>query len=63
MARALDVEDMGAVVSGRSINNLKFADDIGLLTESSTDLQSLLDRVDAESKRFGLTLSKAKTEV
>ena len=58
MARALDVEDMGAVVSGRLINNLKFADDVGLLTESSTDLQSLLDRVDEESNRFGLTISR-----
>ena len=63
MARALDVEDMEAVVSGRSIYNLKFADDIGLLTESLTDLQSLLDRVDAESNRFGLTISRAMTEV
>ena len=62
MARALDVEDMGAVVSGRSISNLKFADDIALIAESSTDLQSLLDGVDAESNRFGLTVSKAKTE-
>ena len=56
------MEDLGAVVSGRSISNLKFADDIALIAESSTDLQSLLDRVDAESNRFGLTVSKEKTE-
>jgi len=63
MARALESDDIGAIVSGTRINNLKFADDIGLLAESPTDLQFLVNSTEEESKRFGLTVSTAKTEV
>ena len=63
MARALDDENLGAIVSGSIVSNLKFADDIGLLSESADDLQTLIDRAQAESSRFGLTISTAKTEV
>ena len=37
-ARALDKEDLGVVVFGVCVNNLKFADDIGLMAESEEDL-------------------------
>ena len=63
MARALETEDKGAVISGNRINNLKFADDIGLIAESPADLQILVDRTEQESKGFGLIVSTAKTEV
>jgi hypothetical protein len=63
MARALETEDIGANISGTRINNLKFADDIGLIAENPADLQSLIDSTEAESKRFGLTVSTSKTEV
>ena len=63
MARALDDGNLGAIVSGSIVSNLKFADDIGLLSESADDLQTLFDRARAESSRFGLTISTFKTEV
>ena len=62
MARALEDEDRGAVIFRNAINNLKFADDIGLLTESPEVLQLMLSRTDTESKRFGLSINEAKTE-
>ena len=34
MARALEIDEIGAVVSENKINNLKFADDIGLTADS-----------------------------
>ena len=49
MARALDDGNLGAIVSGSIVSNLKFADDIGLLSETADDLQSLIDRAQAES--------------
>ena len=63
MARALEIDEIGAVVSGNKINNLKFADDIGLIADSPPELQSLIYRKEVESKRFGLTVSTVKTEV
>ena len=60
MVRALGDGNLGAVVSGIIVSNLKFADDIGLLSELADDL---IDRAQAESSRFGLTISTAKTEV
>ena len=63
MARALDDGNLGAIVSGSIVSNLKFADDIGLLSESADDLQTLINRAHTESSRFGLTISTEKTEV
>ena len=63
MARALEMEETGVVVSGTRFNNLKFADDIALIADEPAGLQSLIDSTEVESKQFGLTVSTAKTEV
>jgi len=42
---------------------LRFADDISLLADSDLDLQSLVDKVNKTSGRFGLQISSSKTEV
>jgi len=62
-ARALDTKDIGTKISGSCLNNLKFAKDIALAAQSEVYLQDLIHRVDAESKKFGLQISTAKTEV
>ena len=43
--------------SGRSINNLRYADDTTLMTESEEELKSLLMNVKEESDKAGLKLS------
>ena len=63
MARALEMEETGVVVSGTRFNNLKFADGIALIADEHAGLQSLIDSTESESKQFGLTVSTAKTEV
>ena len=63
MARALEIEEIGAVVSGTGFNNLKFADDIALIANDPAKLQSLIDCTESESKQFELTVSTAKTEI
>ena len=59
MALATTDVEFGALISGRRISNLQFADDIGLLAESEPDLQSLITSVDTVSSRFGLRVSSA----
>ena len=41
----LDDSQAGIKIAGRNINNLRYADDITLMTESEEELKSLLMRV------------------
>ena len=50
-------------IAGRSINNLRYADDITLMAESEEELKSLLMKVKEESQKFGLKLSIPKTKI
>ena len=46
----------GIKIAGRSINNLRYADDITLMAESE-ELKSLLMKVKEESEKVGLKLN------
>ena len=48
--------ESGIKVAGRTINNLRYADDITLMGESE-ELKSLLMKVKEESEKVGLKLS------
>ena len=50
-------------VSGRDINNLRYADDTTLMTESEEELKSLLMKVKEESEKVGLRLNIQKTKI
>ena len=47
----------GIKIAGRSINNLRYADDATLMAESEEELKSLLMKVKEESERVGLKLN------
>ena len=47
----LDEAQAGITISGRNINNLRYADDTTLMAESE-ELKSLLMKVKAERKRL-----------
>ena len=49
-------------IAGRNINNLRYADDTTLMTESE-ELKSLLMKVEAESEKLGLKLNIQKTKI
>jgi len=53
----------GIKISGKNINNLRYADDTTLLAESEEELNSLLMKVKAESLKAGLKLNIQKTEI
>ena len=50
-------------IAGRSINNLRYADDTTLMAESEEKLKSLLMNVKEESEKVGLKLSIQKTKI
>ena len=51
----LEEAEAGIKVSGRNINNLRYADDTTLMAESEEELKSLLMKVKKESEKVGLT--------
>ena len=59
----LDEAQAGIKISGRNINNLRYADDITLMAESEEELKSLLMKVKKESEKAGLKLNIQKTKI
>ena len=53
----------GIEISGRNINNLRYADDTTLMAESGEKLKSLLMKVKEESQKVGLSLNIKKTKL
>ena len=53
----------GIKIAGRNINNLRYADDTTLMTESEEELKSLLMKVKEESEKVGLKLNIQKTKI
>ena len=60
-ARLVEVQ-AGIKIAGRNINNFRYADDTMLMAESK-ELNSLLLKVKAESKKAGLKLNIKKTKI
>ena len=58
----LDEAQAGIKTAGRNINNLRYADDTTLMTESE-ELKSLLMKVKEESEKVGLKLNIQKTNI
>ena len=59
----LDEAQAGIKISGRNINNLRYADDITLMAESEEELKSLLMKVKEEGEKVGLKLNIQKTKI
>ena len=53
----LDEAQAGNKISGRNINNLRYADDTTLMAESEEEVKSLLVKVKEESEKGGLKLN------
>ena len=59
----LDKAQAGIKIAGRNINNLRYADDTTLMTESEVELKSLLMKVKVESEQVGLKLNIQKMKI
>ena len=59
----LDEAQAGIKISGRKINNLRYADDTTLMAESEEELKSLLMKLKEDSEKVGLKLHIQKTKI
>ena len=59
----LEEAQAGIKISGRNINNLRYADDNTLMAESEEELKNLLMKVKEESEKVGLKLNIQKTKI
>ena len=59
----LDEAQAGIKISGRNINNLRYADDTTVMAESKKELKSFLMKVKEESEKAGFKLNIKKTKV
>ena len=55
--------NIGMKIAGRTVNNLRYADDTTLLANSTADLEQLVLRVKEASEKAGLFLNLKKTKV
>ena len=59
----LEEAQAGIKITGRNINNLRYADDTTRMAESEEELKSLLMKVKQESEKVGLKLNIQKTKI
>ena len=59
----LDEAQARIKIAGRNINNLRYADDTTLMTESKEELKSFLMKVKEESEKVGLKLNIQKIKI
>ena len=59
----LEEAQAGIKISGRNMNNLRYADDITLMAESEEELKSLLMKVKEKSEKVGLKLNIQKMKI
>ena len=60
---ALDEAQAGIKISGRNINNLRYADDTTLKAENEEEIKSVLMKVKEQSEKVGLKLNIQKTKI
>ena len=59
----LEETQAGIKIAGRDINNLRYADDTTLMSESEEEIKSLLMKVKEESEKVGLKLNIQKKKI
>ena len=59
----LEEAQAGIKITGRNMNNLRYADDTTLMAESEEELKSLLMKVKEEREKVGLKLNIQQTKI
>ena len=63
VSRATDQFDGGIFIQGKQLSNLRFANDIALLTPSVSSLKDLATRLNKTSKKLGMEISAEKSKL
>ena len=61
--REAEIEDLGVKIGGEEITNLRYADDTALIATSHSNMQEVVNRVNAAGRKAGLKLNGKKTKV
>ena len=59
----LEETQAGIKISGRNVNNLRYADNTTFMAEREEELKSLLMKVKEESEKVGLEVNIQKTKI
>ena len=59
----LEEAQAGIKIAGKSINNLRYADDTTLMAEHEEELKRLLRKLKVENEKVGLKLNIQKTKI
>ncbi|PIO65907.1 hypothetical protein TELCIR_12396 [Teladorsagia circumcincta] len=59
----LDWDDKGINIDGKKLSNLRFADDIFLISQRQEELQQMVKELNEVGKVIGLTMNRTKTMV
>ena len=63
MSDVLEEHEGTVSITGRTITNLRFADDIGGLAGSEQELAQLVERIDQTSKAYGMEINAEETKL
>ena len=63
MSDVLEEHEGTVSIAGRTITNLRFADDIDGLAGSELELAQLVERIDQTSKAYGMEINAEKTKL
>ena len=61
--RNLNWENMGINIDGEYLNHLRFADGIILISHTITDIKTMIEELNRESKKCGLKINITKTKI
>lgn len=61
--RKLDWKEMGVKIFNEFLNNLRFADDVTLISNSENDILKMIKDLKTESEKCGLLMNKEKTKI
>ncbi|XP_030754980.1 uncharacterized protein LOC115881577 [Sitophilus oryzae] len=59
----LDWEEKGIKICGQYLNQLRYADDIALISEKKEELVEMLEELDTAARRIGLNMNYTKTKI
>ena len=59
--KKLNFQERGLNIDGEKLTDLRYADDVALITSSVEDMEIQLNDLNRESKKIGLKIHKGKT--
>ncbi|VDO36830.1 unnamed protein product [Heligmosomoides polygyrus] len=60
--KELNWDDKGYLVDGKRISNLRFADDIVLISTSTAEVEEMLNELNVAGMKIGLAMNMSKTQ-